>query len=59
MAIELLFMLQSLCISFVPIVGTMVYLLHLSILNALYAFEYKWMHQGIETKAMLRYIECG
>eukprot|EP00800_Vazella_pourtalesii_P012567 TRINITY_DN2950_c0_g1_i4.p1 TRINITY_DN2950_c0_g1~~TRINITY_DN2950_c0_g1_i4.p1 ORF type:complete len:321 (-),score=42.93 TRINITY_DN2950_c0_g1_i4:637-1599(-) len=59
MVIELLFMLQSLCISFIPVVGSIVYLLHLSILNALYAFEYKWMHQGIETKAMLRYIQCG
>ncbi|XP_053695323.1 etoposide-induced protein 2.4 homolog [Sabethes cyaneus] len=59
--IQLLFLLQSvLCLIIpfpVPFLGKFLYIIHMSMLCSLYAFEYKWLNMGWELHKRLTYIE--
>ncbi|XP_030833375.1 etoposide-induced protein 2.4 [Strongylocentrotus purpuratus] len=59
--IQILFLLQSMVVSLVPIKGVSQFLsmFHLSLLNALYAFEYKWFNMGWEVHTRIAYIETN
>lgn len=57
--IQALFLIQSTAASFLPIpmVGTIIGLLHMCLLHSLYSFEYKWFNMGWEVHKRLQYIE--
>lgn len=57
--IQALFLIQSTAASFLPIpmVGTVVGLIHMCLLHSLYSFEYKWFNMGWEVHKRLQYIE--
>ncbi|XP_071957988.1 etoposide-induced protein 2.4-like [Antedon mediterranea] len=59
--IQTLFLMQSLLVSLIPLsgVGQFLKLLHLCILNSLYAFEYTWFNQGWEVHKRLSFIESN
>ncbi|CAG2204453.1 EI24 [Mytilus edulis] len=57
--IQALFLIQSTAAIFLPIpmVGTVVGLIHMCLLHSLYSFEYKWFNMGWEVHKRLQYIE--
>ncbi|XP_055547624.1 etoposide-induced protein 2.4 homolog [Wyeomyia smithii] len=62
--IQLLFLLQSTVIKYLPspvprIVCLILYIVHMSLLCSLYAFEYKWFNMGWELHKRLTYIETN
>jgi len=59
--VESIFLIQGKVISLVPIqlLGSALNLVHLCLLHALYAFEYKWFSQGLELHKRLDLIETN
>ncbi|XP_071500546.1 etoposide-induced protein 2.4-like [Diadema antillarum] len=59
--VQILFLLQSMLVSLVPIKGVSQFLsmFHLSLLNALYSFEYKWFNMGWEVHTRIAYVEAN
>uniref|UniRef100_A0A182IR80 Etoposide-induced protein 2.4 n=1 Tax=Anopheles atroparvus TaxID=41427 RepID=A0A182IR80_ANOAO len=59
--IQILFLLQSTLIKYLPVpvpfVCSVIYMVHMSLLCSLYAFEYKWFNMGWELHKRLTYIE--
>uniref|UniRef100_F1L3T6 Etoposide-induced protein 2.4 n=1 Tax=Ascaris suum TaxID=6253 RepID=F1L3T6_ASCSU len=57
--VEVVFLLQSLMMVYLPIplIAPLITFFHLSLLHALYSFEYFWMSQGFELKSRLAKIE--
>uniref|UniRef100_A0A182PMP8 Etoposide-induced protein 2.4 n=1 Tax=Anopheles epiroticus TaxID=199890 RepID=A0A182PMP8_9DIPT len=59
--IQILFLLQSTAIKYLPVpvpfACTAIYMVHMSLLCSLYAFEYKWFNMGWELHKRLTYIE--
>ncbi|XP_076040176.1 EI24 domain-containing protein tank isoform X2 [Oratosquilla oratoria] len=57
--IELFFLIQANMLMFLPIVGVgyCLSVVHMALLNALYAFEYKWFNMGWELHKRLSFIE--
>ncbi|XP_015793252.1 etoposide-induced protein 2.4 homolog [Tetranychus urticae] len=57
--IQALFLIQALVIAFIPfpLLGQLASLFHLSLLYALYSFEYKWSNMGWELHKRLQVIE--
>lgn len=57
--IQAFFLIQSTAASFLPIpmVGTVVGIVHMCLLHSLYSFEYKWFNMGWEVHKRLQYIE--
>lgn len=59
--IQVLFLLQSTVIKYLPIpvpfACSILYIVHMSLLCSLYAFEYKWFNMGWELHKRLTYIE--
>eukprot|EP00095_Tigriopus_kingsejongensis_P001081 snap_masked-scaffold1123_size61443-processed-gene-0.17 protein:Tk01081 transcript:snap_masked-scaffold1123_size61443-processed-gene-0.17-mRNA-1 annotation:"etoposide-induced protein" len=61
LAVEMVFLVQAKITSLLPIasLGQAMAILHLSLLNALYCFEYKWFNQGLELHRRLNYVELN
>lgn len=61
--IQVLFLLQSTVIKYLPIpvpfACSILYMVHMSLLCSLYAFEYKWFNMGWELHKRLTYIETN
>lgn len=61
--IQVLFLLQSTIIKYLPIpvpfACSILYIVHMSLLCSLYAFEYKWFNMGWELHKRLTYIETN
>lgn len=61
--IQILFLLQSTVIKYLPIpvpfACNVLYIVHMSLLCSLYAFEYKWFNMGWELHKRLTYIETN
>lgn len=61
--IQVLFLLQSTVIKYLPIpvpfACSVLYMVHMSLLCSLYAFEYKWFNMGWELHKRLTYIETN
>lgn len=59
--VETLFLIQAITLTYTPIyiLGYLLYLLHLSLLYSLYAFEYKWGEMGWEIHKRLTYVETN
>ncbi|XP_058450817.1 etoposide-induced protein 2.4 homolog [Malaya genurostris] len=61
--IQVLFLLQSTVIKYLPIpvpfACSILYIVHMSLLCSLYAFEYKWFNMGWELHKRLTYIETN
>uniref|UniRef100_A0A2M4AJ55 Putative p53-mediated apoptosis protein n=1 Tax=Anopheles triannulatus TaxID=58253 RepID=A0A2M4AJ55_9DIPT len=59
--IQILFLLQSTLVKYLPVpvpfACSALYMVHMSLLCALYAFEYKWFNMGWELHKRLTYIE--
>ncbi|XP_050077810.1 etoposide-induced protein 2.4 homolog [Anopheles maculipalpis] len=59
--IQILFLLQSTLVKYLPVpvpfACTAIYMVHMSLLCSLYAFEYKWFNMGWELHKRLTYIE--
>ncbi|XP_052865846.1 etoposide-induced protein 2.4 homolog [Anopheles cruzii] len=59
--IQILFLLQSTLVKYLPVpvpfVCRAIYMVHMSLLCALYSFEYKWFNMGWELHKRLTYIE--
>uniref|UniRef100_A0A182Y070 Etoposide-induced protein 2.4 n=1 Tax=Anopheles stephensi TaxID=30069 RepID=A0A182Y070_ANOST len=59
--IQILFLLQSTLVKYLPVpvpfACTAIYMMHMSLLCSLYAFEYKWFNMGWELHKRLTYIE--
>uniref|UniRef100_A0A182JQX3 Etoposide-induced protein 2.4 n=1 Tax=Anopheles christyi TaxID=43041 RepID=A0A182JQX3_9DIPT len=59
--IQILFLLQSTAVKYLPVpvpfACTAIYMVHMSLLCSLYAFEYKWFNMGWELHKRLTYIE--
>ncbi|XP_054743232.1 etoposide-induced protein 2.4 homolog [Anastrepha obliqua] len=57
--VQAFFLMQSTFVSFLPLpyIAKALYFLHLSLLYALYSFEYKWFNMGWELHRRLSYIE--
>lgn len=57
--VEVVFLVQSMVMVYLPIptVAPFITFFHLSLLHALYSFEYSWMSQGLELKNRLTRIE--
>uniref|UniRef100_A0A914XLV7 Etoposide-induced protein 2.4 n=1 Tax=Plectus sambesii TaxID=2011161 RepID=A0A914XLV7_9BILA len=58
--LETLFLLQSMAMAYLPIpyIAPLLSYVHLSLLYALYSFEYSWMSHGYELKTRIRRIEA-
>jgi len=58
---EALFLIQTMVVGFIPIpiIGYFATLFHLSLLYALYSFEYKWINLGLSLHQRLEYIESN
>uniref|UniRef100_U5EZU0 Putative p53-mediated apoptosis protein n=1 Tax=Corethrella appendiculata TaxID=1370023 RepID=U5EZU0_9DIPT len=57
--VQILFILQSWLVGFIPYVGSFVHIFHMSLLCSLYSFEYKWFNMGWELHKRLTYIETN
>lgn len=61
--VEVLFLLQSTIVKYLPIpipfASKILYIVHMSLLCSLYAFEYKWFNMGWELHKRLTYIEIN
>lgn len=61
--IQILFLLQSNLVKYLPIpvpfACSVLYIVHMSLLCSLYAFEYKWFNMGWELHKRLTYIETN
>ncbi|XP_065072595.1 etoposide-induced protein 2.4 homolog [Ochlerotatus camptorhynchus] len=61
--IQVLFLLQSTIVKYLPIpvpfACSILYIVHMSLLCSLYAFEYKWFNMGWELHKRLTYIETN
>lgn len=61
--IQLLFLVQSTVVKYLPIpvpfACSVLYIVHMSLLCSLYAFEYKWFNMGWELHKRLTYIETN
>uniref|UniRef100_A0A1Q3FB80 Putative p53-mediated apoptosis protein n=1 Tax=Culex tarsalis TaxID=7177 RepID=A0A1Q3FB80_CULTA len=61
--IQVLFLVQSIAITYLPIpvpfACSILYMVHMSLLCSLYAFEYKWFNMGWELHKRLTYIETN
>ncbi|XP_053675302.1 etoposide-induced protein 2.4 homolog [Anopheles nili] len=59
--IQILFLLQSTLVKYLPVpvpfACSAIYMVHMSLLCSLYAFEYKWFNMGWELHKRLTYIE--
>ncbi|CAO1353700.1 unnamed protein product [Diamesa hyperborea] len=57
--VQVLFLLQSMVVAFIPYAGNVLCFLHMSLLYSLYSFEYKWFNQGYELHKRLTFIESN
>lgn len=61
--IQILFLVQSTVVKYLPIpvpfACSVLYIVHMSLLCSLYAFEYKWFNMGWELHKRLTYIETN
>ena len=59
--VQALFLGQGVLVSKMPLpfVGEVLALIHMCLLYALYAFEYKWLNMGWELHRRLEFIECN
>lgn len=59
--VQALFLGQGVLVSKVPLppIGDVLALIHMCLLYALYAFEYKWFNMGWELHRRLTFIECN
>jgi etoposide-induced 2.4 mRNA len=57
--LQIIFLIQSSIFIYIPIyfLNVLLFHLHISLLYALYAFEYKWFNMGWKIKERLKYIE--
>ncbi|XP_066141838.1 etoposide-induced protein 2.4 homolog [Euwallacea fornicatus] len=57
--VQILFLAQATLTSFIPIfpLGYLIYIIQMSLLHALYSFEYKWFNMGWELHKRLSFIE--
>lgn len=57
--VQMLFLVQSVSLSYIPYVGKVLCFLHICLLYSLYSFEYKWFNQGFELHKRLTMIESN
>lgn len=57
--VQILFLIQSYAVSFIPWVGNILCFIHMCLLYSLYSFEYKWINMGWELDKRLSYIESN
>lgn len=55
--LEMLFLMQAMLVGLLPAVGSALSVLHMALLYALYAFEYKWIQQGWIVHQRVLYVE--
>jgi len=58
-ALQFIFLQQTYAVRLIPLegVGSLLYCVHMCLLNALYAFEYKWCNMGMELKVRLYLVD--
>eukprot|EP00794_Sanderia_malayensis_P011130 gene11130-12301_t len=55
--VEIFFLLQAQVTSFIPVIGSSLAFVHMSLLYSLYAFEYTWANRGWTVVKRVSYIE--